>query len=393
MVLIRSLAFQGAEWEMYSKRIAAEATALGGADFAVLFAKASLAGNFYDCVNRELDCPLIGGTSFRGVLASDVGESGGLHEAGLFLIRDEDGEYGVGVAELGEDPFEAARRALYNALEHAGCTGELPTLIWIYQAPGNEERVLEGIQSIVGDNCPIVGGSSADCELTGEWLQFSNEGVYKDSVVVGVLFPSGGVGLAFGSGYASTGQSCVISTSGPRCIKTMNGRPAAEVYNEWIGGALDEEIVSGGNVLHMTAMHPLGIEIGDVNGKKQFALVHPSSVSTDGCLETFANIPDGATVNAMLGSKEALKKRLGRVAQEAKEYIDIDGREVAGALAVYCGGYMPALNGEFGSVAESMSKALPDVPYLATFSYGEQGLMAGKNIHGNLMISTVLFGR
>ena len=89
-------------------------------DFAVLFAKAGVADNFYDCVRRELQCPLIGGTSFRGVLASDVGASGSLHEAGLLLVRDEDGEYGVGVAELGDDPSEAARRALYNALEHAG---------------------------------------------------------------------------------------------------------------------------------------------------------------------------------------------------------------------------------------------------------------------------------
>jgi hypothetical protein len=94
----------------------------------------------------------------------------------------------------------------------------------------------------------------------------------------------------------------------------------------------------------------------------------------------------------MSGNTEILRKRLGRVALEAKEYLDLTGEDIAGALAVYCAGCMLSLNDQRETIANSMSAALPNVPYLGTFTFGEQGYLAGKNIHGNLMISVVLFG-
>ena len=85
------------------------------------------------------------------------------------MIEDADGDYGAAAARLGGDPEAAAMQALRAALESCDCVGQLPDLIWVYQSPGHEEAVMQGLRRIVGDRCPIVGGSSADDAVAGQW--------------------------------------------------------------------------------------------------------------------------------------------------------------------------------------------------------------------------------
>lgn len=48
-------------------------------------------------------------------------------------------------------------------------------MIWMTAAPGCEEALISGIASIVGDDVPITGGSSADNTVTGQLKQFTHE--------------------------------------------------------------------------------------------------------------------------------------------------------------------------------------------------------------------------
>ena len=53
---------------------------------------------------------------------------------------------------------------------------------------------------------------------------------------------------------------------------------------------------------------------------------------------------------------------------------------------------MLAIEKEIGLVSQSLAEALPSVPFLGNFTFGEQGrFLEGRNRHGNLMISCVLF--
>jgi hypothetical protein len=55
---------------------------------------------------------------------------------------------------------------------------------------------------------------------------------------------------------------------------------------------------------------------------------------------------------------------------------------------------MLAVRAEIEQVQRSLTEALPGLPYLVAFTFGEQGCFAdGYNRHGNLMISAVLFGQ
>lgn len=89
---------------------------------------------------RFAGVPVIGGTSCGGSMNQNG--LGGPGSIGLLLIEDPDGDYGVGSERLDEDVAGSAERALHAALDNADCAGELPELIWIFQAPGKEEAVI-----------------------------------------------------------------------------------------------------------------------------------------------------------------------------------------------------------------------------------------------------------
>lgn len=54
---------------------------------------------------------------------------------------------------------------------------------------------------------------------------------------------------------------------------------------------------------------------------------------------------------------------------------------------------MLAVQPRMEEVAQALRGALPGVPFLGGFTFGEQGRsVTGANLHGNLMISVIVFG-
>lgn len=356
-----------------------------------------------DCLARRLPgTRLIGGVSGHGL----VDEHGLNSEApiGLIAVTDADGAYGVGSAPFGDDPAAAAEQALTAALEDADAVGELPELIWIYQSPGCEEVVLAGLKRLVGDRCPIVGGTAVDDELRGDWRLLSHDGVLVDGVVVAALFPSGGVGVAFQGGYEPVGLSGVVTAVGESrrgasnpslsdVILTIDGRPAAEVYDEWRGGMLSAHWrVHGQDIDRMTTNDPLGIAIEAPGGITYFRLIQPRAVGTDGCLRTYAAVRVGERVHVMRGSQDGLVRRAAAVVTSAAVAARSGGQEVAGGIVVYCVGCRLAVGTEIGRVVDALDAGFAGRPFVGCFTGGEQGPMLGKAIHANLMISAVVFG-
>lgn len=180
--------------------------------------------------------PVVGGTSCGGVMTEQGFHTGPDGALGLFGICDADGSYGVGAAEIGASPQAAGAAAIRAALASAGRDFETPTRVWCCQPPGQEEGVLEGVQSVIGATTPIIGGSSADEAIAGEWRQFSPEGVTSAHAVVAALFPTSAT--ARPSRAATRPPSTPASSPRPRAARswrsttsppppsTANGRAA-----------------------------------------------------------------------------------------------------------------------------------------------------------------------
>jgi hypothetical protein len=311
---------------------------------------------------------------------------------GVLLIEDS-GDFGVASARLETDAASTAERLLLQALANCGCSGELPELIWIYQPPGREEAVNEGLRRVVGDRCPIVGGSSADNDVSGHWRQLGPDGPMSDGLIVGVLLPSSRIGYAFQSGYEPAGPSGVITAVTGREILSIDGKPAAGVYNEWIGGRIDQQLLHGGSILAGTTMFPLATDSGRVDGVAHYLLMHPEMVTSTGALRTFRNAESGARLYAMKGDRGRLVDRAGRVAGQAVRMLPQSHSDAAGALVVYCGGCRMAIGDDIHKVSAAVASQLGDAPFIGCFTFGEQGRLLDRNVHGNLMISAVVFSK
>ncbi len=343
--------------------------------------------------SRAPGVPLHGATSCQGVITHQghFGAEGlGL---GLLAIADPRGRYGVGSAPLETDPRSAGRQALLAALARAGRPGEAPNLVWLSTAPGSEERVLDGMHEVFGRNVPIIGGSAADDTISGTWRQFTDASVHREAVVATVMFPGSWLGYAYRSGYTPTTHSGRVTRAEGRTVFTIEGKPAAHVYDQWTDGVLGWEPGQKRAVLGTTILLPLGRVTDTVQGVPYFLLAHPHAANEDGSLAFLADMREGEELHLMRGSCEALLQRAGRVAEAAIQSADGAGRSISGALIVYCAGSMLAIRPDLEQVVEGLRSSLGARPFLGTFSFGEQGCFRpGGNRHGNLMVSAVVFG-
>lgn len=335
-----------------------------------------------------------GGTSCLGVMTEKGFHSQDRQGLGVLGLYDEDGHYGVGHADLGNDARQAASKAVSMALEQSGCHGQVPAMVWMTAAPGTEESVILGIQDIVGAHVPITGGSSADNTVSGDWQQFANKLVLNNAVVITVMFPSSQIMFAFHSGYEPTNKTGIVTETSGRVVKTIDHKPAAEVYNEWSDQLILDYLPRGGNILSITSRHPLGQEVGDVNGTPYYRLAHPDAVTTDGGLSLFASVSEGDKLVFMSGTTDNLINRAERVANTSLAAHSTDTSQISGALVVYCAGCMLTVQDRMDDVVEGLKKALGDKPFLGLFTFGEQGcFVGGENRHGNLMVSILIFNK
>jgi len=328
------------------------------------------------------------GSSSCGTVMTDAG----LHPGGLALfgVGDPGGAYGVGAAELGAEPREAAGRAVLAAMDDAGRPGEVPMLVWMTAAPGHEEACIAGIEAILGPDVPIVGGSAADDTIAGGWYQLTRTEAHAGGVVVSALYPSGRVASSFQSGYTPTPIGGRVTRARERTILEIDGAPAASVYDQWTGGAIAGAL-AGGNVLADSTLYPLGRRVGGIGEVAYYRLAHPAVVSQEGALELFARFESGDELVLMQGTHEALVTRAGRVAADALELAGVGPQAVAGALVVLCAGCMLAVRERLAEVVAGVRAVLGAAPFVVCSTFGEQGCFAGgENRHANLMISVTV---
>lgn len=329
----------------------------------------------------------LGSADQAGINNDDV------HSVTVLLIDDAAGHYGVGSAELTGNIEQQASNALQDAMDAAGKSYELPKLIWCLQAPGCEEAVLKGIQTLIGNEVPIFGGSTADNDVSGKWLQFDGKSLSSNKVILAVFYPSTPISSYFSSGYFSTQHQGTVTSVNKRILQTIDHKPAADVYNQWLQHTGEAKLLPG-NILMESTLFPLGREVRQHNNLPFYLLSHPAILHEDGGLSLFSEVAVGEQLWLMHGHKADLIARAGEVVRTARQNLKFQyNRDAAGAIIVYCAGCMLAVQENLNEVQQAIRSELGDIPFIVTFTFGEQGcFIDGSNRHGNLMISAVLIG-
>jgi hypothetical protein len=335
-------------------------------------------------MRRHPGLPCVGATSFQGIFAQ-----GGFSPAPHALV----GEVPDGLsmqavlrevqgADALEQSIEACRELL-ALLPHR------PTLLLLHATPGLEERVLAGIQQVLGTEVPVCGGTAGAPSLEQGFLVCLGNAHTAHGFVLAGFCADRPILHGFSSGFLPTEHRGTITRAVGRTVFEIDGHPAADVYNTWTGGRIGNALRDGGDVLMSTNLLPLARTVAGGSGIPRRLLAHPRSVlAGEGALTFFAELGRGERVELMTSTLDPMIERVSRMVQRLRP-----SGSVRGALLIFCAGTLSILQERAAEVSAAFSRATGNLPSVGIATFGEQGCFfeRGRSYHGNLMCGCILF--
>lgn len=329
--------------------------------------------------------PLIGNTSFTGVITPEGFTSSEDGFVGIMSLSDKDLTVGVASLEKEGTARETGHKVAEKALLAAG-KKEAPDYFYMAAPSGEEEYYLKGITEVIG-RVPFFGGSAADNTITGEWLVYTDDLVTADGVAVAFFYSDKPFANKFTGAYHETTNAGVITKiDGDRTLVEIDGVPALKKYREWTGASAED--VADGNLLGYAVCKPLAVKdrLGDLA-----AIRHPMNGNEDDSIAIGNNLAVGTAVIQMEASVDELIAAVGKTLEELKAKI---GGPIGGLHLVHCGGRRAGIADRINEVTEQIKKSVGDIPFIVEFTFGEYGYEDdGNNTCGGLMLSFTAFGK
>ena len=329
------------------------------------------------------DVDVIGCTSSAGIITPDgymIDEDG---TAGMLTLGGDDLTVACYGMAKGKSARETGREVAKKALEKAGLD-YAPDYFFMSASPAEEEEYIKGIQDIIG-RVPCFGGSAADNTVEGKWSIFYNDTIFNDGVVAAFFYTANDIATLYTGAYNETKDMGIITKlNDTRVLAEIDGEPALDKYKNWRG--LDDEAVTGGNLLVTTITSPLGVKdrLGNLT-----AIRHPMNGNDDKSMNIGANLAVGTTVIRMEATVDELINSTGKTLKELKKKCP----NAAGYLLIHCGGRRLGIGDRMNEVYEQLKKEAGDVPFLVAFTFGEYGYTDDDqtNTTGGLMLSFTAF--
>ncbi len=362
---------------------------------------------------RELlpeETKIYGYTSLFGLMTREgfkVGE--GVEEGNVLGIMGFAGDefiVGIGGAGLDEEdsPEKVSKLALERALEDAG-KDIAPKIIMMSSAPfgAGEDLFVKGVENIMGKEVPIVGGGAAagyaDLVSGGQAL-FANDKIYEAGVVVAAIDANIRIGHAFLGGFDPIGFKGVATevTRDERGIRlvTIDDRPAAEVYNEWMDGEFDEFLGTSDMLLHRSLYYTFGIKVLEDDGTENWHMVVALHFNPDNSISLGTNIPEGTEFHLLKSDSRLLIDRLEPTIRLARGRGGIPEDDIAGVLVDLCGASLLGIpeRSDWDVMVDKALQASGDAPFMGASNLGPYGHFMGVgNRYGEVTPSVLIFGK
>ncbi len=331
-------------------------------------------------VAEELpDIPLIGNTSFTGIITPEgfIGSEDGF--VGVMALSDPDMIIGIASKERGASPVEDGKLIAAEAMKAANQNSS-PNFFYMAASPAEEEFYLKGISSIIG-RIPFFGGSSADNSISGNWKLYTDNSQFSDGVVIAFFYGDIKMTNLFTGTYRETDDFGVITkVDGNRTLVEIDGVPATKKYAKWRG--IDMEAVTGGNLLATTITSPLGVKdrLGDL-----IAIRHPMNGNDDFSMAIGNNLSEKTCVIRMEATVDELISSTGETLKALIEKMD---KPPIAFHLVHCGGRRAGIDSRIDEVAKLIKEVAGDIPFIVEFTFGEYGFESdNNNTCGGLMLS------
>jgi hypothetical protein len=258
------------------------------------------------------DVPVAGCSS-----AGEIDRSGAGADSVVVLALGGDG-FSVSLAAVSAsaDPRDAGARA-------AACIGDVADRehrVLLLLTDGTSDRqpqIVRGAYSVAGAGVPLVGGMGS-LPKHGEPPSLIFNGEILQDAVIGVAIGSDApFGVGVRHGWRPVGEPMLVTRAAPGRVLELDGRPAAEVYRERLGGKQPVEV---------TLAHPLGM-------RRRVGEAHVRWVgdddAPDGSLSS--SVPAGALVWLMESDVDGVQEATDAACREA---LDGLGGEPAAALVI-----------------------------------------------------------
>lgn len=329
------------------------------------------------------DCPVIGNTSFTGVILPQGYIGGDKPFVGIMVLCDPNMVVGVGFAD--RKAYQSARDAGESATKHARAMTKMPyndepDVMYMTASPTEEEFFLKGANRVIG-RVPLFGGSAADNTISGNWSLYLDNKVTNEGVAVALFYMKGGFVNEFTGAYRETSDMGIITkVEGTRQLVTIDGVPAVKKYAKWRNMKPSE--LMGDKLLSATITSPLGVKdrLGDL-----VAIRHPMFANEDYSMNIGANLSTGTTVIRMEATVDELISSVGETLKKLNERLT---KPVVCYHLVHCGGRRAGIDARINEVYEEIKKNTNGVPFIMEFTFGEYGYVDdGRNTTGGLMLS------
>lgn len=250
------------------------------------------------------------------------------------------------------------------------------------------DRVIEGIESVLGSDVRIFGGTSSDNMRALKTLQFFNNRVLeKGAVAIGFADPTLSIVMGVHHGSVPVGTPMHVTRSEHNRVIELDGRPGWHVIMDRLGQKHDT---------HPGPMIPiagLGVELPDdlkVENDNPHILRVVAKTESDGSFYLPVDVPVGTALYLMERDEKLIFDGLDRMLSRLQKRIE--GEQLAAVFHTDCAARGRALFSRIlkeeivGRMQAPICGDKP-TPWLGMYGFGEFTELGGKNFFHNYTTS------
>lgn len=316
------------------------------------------------------DAPLLGGSTsghFHNGTLTPPGR-------GVAVLALSAGPYRFGVGSVTglRADGDAAGAALVRAARQAAGepTSEHAALIVLSCGlTGDQQQLINGIYRVTGAAVPVVGGATSDDRRMQETYVFHDGKVLTDAAVAMWVDSDHPLTVVRGHGWQPMGLPMPVTGVDGMVVRTIAGRPAAEVFRETIASGNPTAGVPGRD---STASEGSPVLLGEAG--RALGLIEPDGtrrirgafMNKDGEMNTWVPLPPYAAVQVMSCTQDDLLDGCNSIPAEA-----LAGTTSTVLLAFSCVARLGILNDRAAEEAERLQSGAGSVPTFGFYTYGE----------------------
>lgn len=306
----------------------------------------------------------------------------------LALAADDIEFHTTHVTSLSQDSYRTGA-SLGQAFKHLNCE-----YIQIFSdgLTGNAVKVIDGIQSVLGKNVKIAGGTSGDGGLFVQTCQYFNDQVLTDSIVAVAFEGNFSFGTGIGCGWFPVGTTKKVTKSDGNTLYELDGMPALQVYEKFLGRYASQLPAVG-------VEYPLGLLGSRDNdeGDEYFLCRATMGVDRKNKSITFAgDVPQGSLVKMTMGNENDVIEAGRKAAEEALADMRTKSSNIeAKVIFLYsCMARKIVLGTRTGEEISEIRKIVGnEVPIIGFYTYGEYAPSGKRKIssfHNETITLTII---